>query len=44
MDTEALIERARLYWEQGFTIPLDLFVEMNNAGLDVETLEDKYFD
>lgn len=39
---EQLITRARGYWESGHQIPLDLFAEMNEAGLDVQALEDTY--
>lgn len=41
--TERLIDRACGYWESGCVIPLDLFAQMNEAGLDVEALEDKHF-
>lgn len=41
--TEHLITKARMYWESGHAIPLDLFAEMNEAGLDVQALETQYF-
>lgn len=40
--TERLIDRACGYWENGHVIPLDLFAQMNEAGLDVQALEDKH--
>lgn len=41
-DTDVLIERAKLYWEEGHILPLDLFAALNEAGLNVEALEDQY--
>ena len=39
---EWLIRRARKFWDHGKNIPMDLFAEMNSAGLDVQSLENKY--
>lgn len=39
---ERLINTARCYWENGHVIPLDLFAQMNEAGLDVQRLEGQY--
>lgn len=41
-ETDRLLERARVYWESGHVIPLDLFAQMNEAGMDVQRLEDDY--
>lgn len=37
-----LIARARPYWEQGQSLPLDLFAEMQSIGMDVVALEQQY--
>lgn len=36
-----LLAEARLYWNQGEPIPLDLAAKLMEAGFDVETLERK---
>lgn len=37
-----LERRARQCWSKGEPVPLDLFYEMLNAGLDVGALEAQY--
>jgi len=37
-----LIERALRYWLKDKTIPLDLFVKLQDLGFEVETLETHY--
>lgn len=37
-----LIERALRYWLRDRTIPLDLFVQLQDLGFDVEHLETHY--
>lgn len=37
-----LIARAMPYWEDGQSLPLDLFAEMQSEGLDVVALERRH--
>ena len=38
-----LIRKAIMtYWYKGETVPVDVFIEMTEAGLDVEKLQDQY--
>jgi len=37
-----LVRRARGFWERNEQLPLDLFAEMVELGVDVETLEQRY--
>jgi hypothetical protein len=39
---EWLIQRARTYWENDENLPLDLFAEMNSAGINVEEAENEF--
>jgi hypothetical protein len=34
-----LIKRARIIWRRGEELPVDLYIEMSNAGLDVDALQ-----
>jgi Zn-dependent M32 family carboxypeptidase len=36
------IRRARRLWEKNKQIPMDLFAELVELGIDVQALEDKY--
>jgi hypothetical protein len=37
-----LLRRANRYWRKGESLPLDLFMELVGAGLDVEALEKQH--
>lgn len=37
-----LFNQAKDYWDNGHTIPLDLFASMASEGMDVPRLEQKY--
>lgn len=36
------LARAILHWKRGLPIPLDLYAELRQLGLNVERLEQKY--
>lgn len=40
---ERLLSDARDMWERGHRIPLDLYSRMAQEGMDVQTLEDTYY-
>jgi hypothetical protein len=39
---EQLLELAIIYWESGRQIPVDLFIQMTEEGLDANTLQEEY--
>ena len=39
---EHLIARAMPYWQDGQSLPIDLFAEMQSEGLDVVALERRH--
>lgn len=40
--TEHLIQKAEGFWADNGRLPINLFYDMLEAGLDVETIERKY--
>lgn len=39
---EHLLRKARAFWGTGFPLPLDLFAQMNDEGMDVDALETQF--
>jgi hypothetical protein len=40
--SDFLVRQARAFWDRGERLPLDLFAQLNSAGLDVDALERTY--
>lgn len=41
--TDTLLQRAGIYWTMGEPVPSDLYMEMTNAGLNVDIEEAHYY-